>query len=397
MSRHRKKPQQPQKMTSYYTAHGPQQNGGGALENRPEQRPGMNGGTNSLPSTTARSSNPPSESSSGPSSPTSRSPAKSKPWRDSPVRQQTDPDMEVSGHCSTSTSTHQSSTEGDPIKEFPTADRPVSDTLLKDMLLSLRSSLHTDMVRGINECQREVKAIGHRVHQVENKMEEYTAAYNVIVEAHTAHGEDITWIKDKLADLEDRSRRHNLKLRGIPEDVPPTQLLQCVQTLFSTLVPEASAHDLLVDRIHRVPKPSFLPDTIPRDLLLRMHFFHIKDRVLQASRRPENIPQQYANIRLLPDLSRHTLQRCRNLLTITKALSNHKILHKWKYPVTLSITHDGITVTVSTLEEGINALRRWNIIPDQPNPQSVGPTIIQNEWQVVSYKLSNKKPIGVSS
>lgn len=190
-----------------------------------------------------------------------------------------------------SNSNHQSSQDGYPIKDFPTADRPVSDTLMNEMLLSLLSSLHADMVRGIKECQREVQAIGHRVHQVENKMEEYTSAYNVMVEAHTAKGEDITWIKDKLADLEDRSRRNNLKLRGIPEDVPPTQLLQFAQTLFSTLVPEASAHDLLVDRIHRVPKPSFLPLDIPRDVLLRMYFLHIKDRVLQASRKPENIPQ----------------------------------------------------------------------------------------------------------
>lgn len=305
--------------------------------------------------------------------------------------------MEVSGPHSNPS--HQSSTEGDPIREFPTADRPVSDTLLKEMLLSLRSSLQADMVRGITECQREVQAIGHRVHQVENKMEEYTSAYNVMVEAHAAQGEDIAWLKDKMADLEDRSRRNNLKLRGIPEDVPPNQLLQYAQTLFSTMVPDASAHDLLVDRIHRVPKPSFLPAEIPRDVLLRMHFYHVKDRVLQASRKQENIPQQYANIRLLPDLSRHTLQRRRNLITITKALRNHKILHKWKYPATLSITHNGVTISINTLEEGLSALKRWNIILDQPMHQAhpAEPPLLQNDWQVVSYRKSNKKPTSGSS
>lgn len=373
MPRHHKNPQQPQKMTSYYSARGFQQNGGGAIDNRPEHRSEASGSRNGPTSTSIRSSNPPSVSSSGPSSPSTRSPAKSKPRRDSPTRQGTDPGMEVSGPHSDPT--HQSSTDRDPIKEFPTADRPVSDTLLKDMLLSLRSSLQADMVRGITECQREVQAIGHRVHQVENKMEEYTSAYNVMVEAHTAQGEDITWLKVKMAG--DRSRRNNLKLRGIPEDIPPNQLLQFAQTLFSTLVPDASAHDLLVDRIHRVPKPSFLPADIPRDVLLRMHFYHIKDRLLQASCKRENIPQQYVNIRLLPDLSRHTLQCRRNLLTVTKDLRNQKILHKWKYPAMLSITHNGVTVSVSTLEEGLTTLRRWNIIPDQPTPQAhpAGPSI----------------------
>lgn len=149
-----------------------------------------------------------------------------------------------------------------------------------------------------------------------------------MVEAHTAQGEDITWIKDKIADLEYRSRRNNLKIRGIPESVASNHLLQYAHTLFSTLVPSLMAQDLIVDRIHRVPKPSFFSEEIPRDVLLRVHYYHIKEQILQASRKPDSVPSQYTTIRLLSDLSRHTLQRCRNLLTITKALRNHKILHK---------------------------------------------------------------------
>lgn len=154
-----------------------------------------------------------------------------------------------------------------------------------------------------------------------------------------------------------------------------------------------------MDRIHRVPKPSFLPADTPRDVLLRVHYYHIKDQILQASRKPENVPQQYVNIRLLPDLSRHTLQCRRNLMTITKALRSHKILHKWKYPATLSVTHNGATITVSTLEEGLAALRRWNILPEQTTPHSLpaGPPIIQNEWQIVTHKRSSKKNTSGSS
>lgn len=392
MPRHRKTPQQPQKMTSYYASRGPQQNGGGA---RTDQGSGRNSGAEASAASSCLT-NPPSEQSSGPSTPTTRSPAKSRQQRDSPVRSQADPAMEVSGPSST---TGQSIKGRDPITDFPTADRPVSDTLMKDMLLSLRSSLQTDLMRGITECQREVQTLGRRVNQVEHKMEEYTSSYNVMVEAHSAQGEDILWLKDKIADLEDRSRRNNLKMRGVPESVPPSQLLQFAQAFFSTLIPEATASDLLVDRIHRVPKPSFLPDDTPRDVLMRIHYYHIKDRILQVSRKQENIPQQYAAIRVLPDLSRHTLQRRRNLLTITKALRNHNILHKWKYPATLSITHNGQTISVSTLEEGLKALRNWGIISDQPaqHAQPQGLTPIQNEWQTVSYKRSSKKSNGGSS
>lgn len=69
-----------------------------------------------------------------------------------------------------------------------------------------------------------------------------------------------------------------------------------------------------------------------------------------------NIPLQYALLQLLPDLSKHTLHHRRNLLTITKALRNHNVQHKWKHPAKLPITHYDSTTTVTTLDEGLAAL-----------------------------------------
>lgn len=186
----------------------------------------------------------------------------------------------------------------------------------------------------------------------------------------------IAWLKNKLADLEDRSRRSNIKIRGFPKTVPATQLLQYTQALFSTLVSTLKAQDLLEERIHRVlgsSKPSFLPEETPRDVLLRVHYYHVKEQILMASQRPENNHPQYAELQLLPDLSRHTLQQCRNLVTITKALRNHKVLHKWKCPAKLSVTQNGSTTLILTLEEGIAALREWGIFPDQSLQEALTP------------------------
>lgn len=271
------------------------------------------------------------------------------------VRPHSNQDMEVSEPPGNNTAQAQQMT--DPIEDFPTADRPISDIVLKEMLISLRSSLQSDMVKGINQCHKEVQAIGVILDRVEQQMEEYSSTYNTMVDTHAAQGEDISWLKDKVAELEDRSRMNNIKLRGVPESVPATHLLQYAHALFSTLGSALTTQDLIVDRIHKIPKPSSLPEGTQRDVLLRVHFYHVKEQILQAARRPNNILPQYTDIQQLPDLSRHTLQRRRNLATITKALRNHKISHKWKYPATLSITHNGTTKTITTMEDGIGVLR----------------------------------------
>lgn len=52
--------------------------------------------------------------------------------------------------------------------------------------------------------------MGNRTDKIESKMGEYASSHNVLVDAHTAQGDEIAWLKDNVADLEDRSRRNNL-------------------------------------------------------------------------------------------------------------------------------------------------------------------------------------------
>lgn len=395
MPRHRKNPQNLQKMQDFFKGRELQQNGAGASGRRTEPQAGTNNGSSGA-AKTHQSLHLNSGSSSGTSSPSTRSPAKQKLRIASPDRPLADPEMEVS-RPQTAIDTAVRSSQ-DPIAAFPTSDRPVSDTVLKEMLLSLKASLQADMTAGINKCQREVQVLGSRVDHIEQRMGEFTSSFNSMVDAHSTHDEEIAWLKNKVADLEDRSRRNNLKIRGIPETVPATQLLQYTQALFSTLLPSLSAQDLIVDRIHRLPKPAFLPENTPRDVLLRVHYYHIKEQILTTSRKADERHPQYAEIQILPDLSRHTLQQRRNLATITKALRNHHILHKWKYPAKLSITHNGVSVMDSTLEEGVAALRKWGVLPDTDNSPSQIPTPspLQEDWQVVSRKRSSRKATGGS-
>lgn len=72
------------------------------------------------------------------------------------------------------------------------------------------------------------------IDHVKQKMGEYTSSFNTIVDAHTAQGEELAWLKDKVADLDDRSRMNYIMIRIVPEIIPATHLLQYTQALFST-------------------------------------------------------------------------------------------------------------------------------------------------------------------
>lgn len=161
--------------------------------------------------------------------------------------------------------------------------------------------------------------------------------------------------------LEDRSRRNNVKLRGVPETILPADLPRYAKELMHLVIPEASPRDVIVDRIHRIAKPSHLAASVPRDVLMRVHFYHTKEKLLMGLRDKSPLPSPYTGIQLCPDLSKYTLQLRRQLNSITKGLQNHKLQYKWRYPATILIVRNGQTHAIGELEKGLKLLHSWGI------------------------------------
>lgn len=61
--------------------------------------------------------------------------------------------------------------------------------------------------------------MAQRVTHIEEKMEEFASTFTEMMDSHNDRDEELLVIKSKLADVEDRSRRNNVKIRGIPESV----------------------------------------------------------------------------------------------------------------------------------------------------------------------------------
>lgn len=145
------------------------------------------------------------------------------------------------------------------------------------------------------------------------------------MDSYNNHNTEIHKINTKLADLEDRSRRNNIKFKGFPENVTDSLLNDFLHQFMSELLPEAGNTDLTIDRAHCIPKPPFLADTISRDVLAIIHFFHIKEKVMKASRANPTLSRKFSGIILYTVLSAATIRTRKQFITLTKTLRNHNI------------------------------------------------------------------------
>ncbi|CAH2294331.1 Hypothetical predicted protein [Pelobates cultripes] len=98
---------------------------------------------------------------------------------------------------------------------------------------------------------------------------------------------------------------------------------------------------LLIDRVHRLPRPRFLPETAPRDVLMRIHYYHIKEHVLRVSRIKVKPPADFPEIKIFAELLASTLRRRKDFSQIANTLRSNGIRFRWGFPTKMLLTKDG--------------------------------------------------------
>lgn len=139
-------------------------------------------------------------------------------------------------------------------------------------------------------------------------MGDFATGRKVLVDAHNEQEGKVKLHKSKLGDLEDRFRRNNVKFRGVAETVLQVDHRQYVQQMRSTLLPSVPERKLVVDRAHRLPRPSHLPDNVPRDAIAKIYFFQVKQDLMKFAKCNSPLPDPYSGITLFTDLCQHTIE-----------------------------------------------------------------------------------------
>ncbi|KAI4814083.1 hypothetical protein KUCAC02_003291 [Chaenocephalus aceratus] len=104
-------------------------------------------------------------------------------------------------------------------------------------------------------------------------------------------------LKFKVDNLENRSRRNNIRITGVPEKVEgpqPTAFMELF--LAETCGAEAFPSPPAVDRAHRVATARKTQSDTPRPFIARIHNFQTKERILKLAREASPLSLRGGNI-----------------------------------------------------------------------------------------------------
>lgn len=119
----------------------------------------------------------------------------------------------------------------------------------------------------MENLREDTRALGHRVELLENSHEAVVQAVADIQDTAKYHEEALNFYRDQLDDYENRDRRQNIRIKGLPETIQSPDLLPTVQRSFRQIMGDSSPENIEVDRVHRVPSNVTPNSEKPRDII----------------------------------------------------------------------------------------------------------------------------------
>uniref|UniRef100_K7E396 L1 transposable element RRM domain-containing protein n=1 Tax=Monodelphis domestica TaxID=13616 RepID=K7E396_MONDO len=165
--------------------------------------------------------------------------------------------------------------------------------------------------------------------------------------------ENMQHLIHKTEDLENRSRRDNLRIIGLTEDHDKRKSLDIIlQEIIKENCPEILEQEgkVEIDRIHRSP-PVLNPQlTTPRNVIAKFKNYQTKEKILQAAKKM-SFRYQGTTERITQDLAASTLKKRKAWNTIFWKARELGLQPRINYPAKLTIFLQGKVWSFNKIEE----------------------------------------------
>uniref|UniRef100_A0A8C5QWI0 Uncharacterized protein n=1 Tax=Leptobrachium leishanense TaxID=445787 RepID=A0A8C5QWI0_9ANUR len=148
----------------------------------------------------------------------------------------------------------------------------------------------------------------------------------------------ISTMRRRIDDLENRSRRHNIRVRGIRESV--INVKARLVSIFNMLLGEEAVSTADIDRAHRALRAPQNPPAPPRDVICHLPNYQLKAAIMDKARTRRVWHFKDDELELYHDLSPYTLLARRSLRPVTALLREANMPYRWGHPFSLQVRID---------------------------------------------------------
>ncbi len=206
------------------------------------------------------------------------------------------------------------------------AVRNAADSVLIPALHELRDIQATN--KSVKERREELEAIATTAKQTRDRVDAVQAAACEDRRTVTDLRNQLERLTEKMTDMEDRSRRNNVRLVGLPEGAEGSNTAGFLRVNLSKWIPSLRGRDIEIDQAHRVYDGGRGSDWL-RTLIFRVLRWHDRSEILKCARQAYPVKCAQNNVTLLffPDFSPATTIRRKAFNPVLKMAGGHGCLN----------------------------------------------------------------------
>lgn len=148
----------------------------------------------------------------------------------------------------------------------------------------------------------------------------------------------LQYLDEKCEDLEARSRRNNIRIMGIPEGKEGPRPRDFITQFLTDIL--SLPQKPLVDWAHRINRQKPKPGDLPRPFILRLHYYHIREEILQKAMEMNNLEYMGQKICIFPDFPPSVVKQRAAFTKVREMLRGKPdVKYGLIYPARLLVTH----------------------------------------------------------
>lgn len=221
--------------------------------------------------------------------------------------------------------------------------------LRKDFTAQLQEVICSN--HGIKEA---INSFSERLSNAETRISSAEDRLNDLDATSTTSQRKMLALTKSVEVIENRQRRLNLRLVGLPENTEKGDLVSFLnEWLPNVLGPENFPNPLSIDQAFRLPIANKTPGRkpAPRTILVKFRWLIDRDRVMKIARKKKSLQVEGNRLMFFPDLSAEIQQQRKKFDGMKTQLHNLGIEFGIQFPAKMRIYHNGETLTFLTPAE----------------------------------------------
>lgn len=219
---------------------------------------------------------------------------------------------------------------------------------IKDVFLAVNRSnetlatlsTHVGKVQAdISFIRQDLQTVRERLSVAEERISTVEDVIPPLSKEVKTHSAQIAALLLKTDDFENRLRRNNVRLIGVPEKAEGSNPGDFFEQWLARVIGRERLSPLYaVERAHRVPTRMLPPGAPPRPVLVRVLHYKDRDAILRAARDLPELAIDNSRISIFPDFSAEVQRRRMQFTAVKKRFRDLQIPYAMLYPARLRVT-----------------------------------------------------------